>query len=193
MCQFVILILKLFKNYRKAYQIECQITLSHPRKTINPPPLSLNVTGHAYKQKHKQFNKIYLHRYSVAILISSTRIWEIVSSRLLSTILEELVTVSIRYLNRLIRKKKKKKKKFTNHRDRGKVTSNISFEKERCFSARTYLGRVSRYLSQIGEERQREREKEGGEMSKKEREKRREGGGLTTRWKKVWHSTGGEF
>lgn len=110
MCQFVILILKLFKNYRKANQIECQIILSHPRKTINPPPLSLNVTGHAYKQKHKQFNKIYLHRYSVAILISSTRIWEIVSSRLLSTILEELVTVSIRYLNRLIRKKKKKKK-----------------------------------------------------------------------------------
>lgn len=64
------------------------------------------------------------------------------------------------------------------------MTSNISFEKRTMFlGSATYLGRVSRYLSQVGEEREIERE-----MSKKKKE-RREGGkrerGLTAGWKKV--------
>ena len=48
------------------------------------------------------------------------------------------------------------------------MTSNISFEKRTMFlGSATYLGRVSRYLSQVGEEREIERE-----MSKKKERKK---------------------
>lgn len=53
------------------------------------------------------------------------------------------------------------------------MTSNISFEKRTMFlGSATYLGRVSRYLSQVGEEREIERD-----VEKKRKKEGKEGRG----------------
>lgn len=129
---------------------------NYSRKTqLNPPslPPQHNKPSTCTKNINNLTISIYIDIH-VTILTYSTRVRNRVKPITLDHTRRTRDREHNRCWNRLIRKKKKKKKEIHKPSWSWKgMTSNISFEKERCFSARTYLGRVSRYLSQIGEER----------------------------------------